>query len=133
MLNDMEHQVETMVSRLPYGRRVIETINLPEGSRLWFVNHMVDRACIGKCFAYANYEPSTGQFRIRVHHGSPIVTDSPDDAASMESGDYVVNQEDLPLNQVYQCDEKNLALLCMRELSAGEENGRIGYRPPPIE
>lgn len=134
MLNDMERQVETMVSRLPYGRRVIETINLPEESRLWFVNHMVDRACIGKCFAYANYEPATGQFRIRVHHGSPVVTDSADDSANMESGYYVVRQEDLPMNQIYQCNENNLAFLCMRELSAGEENGRLGYRPrSPIQ
>jgi hypothetical protein len=78
------------------------------------------------------YEPATGQFRIRVHHGSPIATDSADDAASMESGYYLVNQADLPMNQVYQCDENNVATLCMRELSAGEENGRIGYRPAPI-
>src|SRR5437762_14022682 len=72
----MEAQVEKMVSGLPYGRRVVETINSWNDSRLWFINHMVDRACIGKCFAYANYEPPAGQFRVRVKHGSPIVTDS---------------------------------------------------------
>ena len=50
----------------------------------------------------------------------------------MESGFYVVRQEDLPMNEIYQCDDKDLSKLCIRELSAGEENGRIGYRPPPL-
>jgi hypothetical protein len=129
MLNRMEQQVESMVNTLPYGRRVIETINLPDESRLWFVNHIVDRACIGKCFAYADYEPPSKQFRLRVTHGSPIVTDSADDGFHMETGFYVVRQEDLPMNEIYQCDDKDLSRLCMRELSAGEENGRTGYRP----
>lgn len=133
MLNDMERQVETMVSDLPYGRRVLETINLSDDSRLWFVNHIVDRACIGKCFSYSNYEPPAGQFRIRIKHGSPIGTDSVEDSVKMENGYYVVRREDLPINQIYQCNEKNLAEMCIRELSAGEENGRIGYRPPPIQ
>lgn len=127
-LNDMERQVETMVSALPYGRRVAETINSREDSRLWFVNHIVDRACIGKCFTYCNYEPPAGQFRIRVLPGSPIVTDSVRDSSDMENGFYVVRQQDLPMNQIYQCDEKDLSKLCIRDLSAGEENGRLGYR-----
>jgi hypothetical protein len=130
-LNDMEGQVERMVRSLPYGRRVIETINPRDDSRLSFINHIVDRACIGKCFAYSNYEPSARQFRIRAKPGSPIVTDSVEDSGNMETGFYIVRREDLPMNQIYQCDEKDLSKLCIRELSAGEENGRIGYRPPP--
>lgn len=129
ILNIMEAQVDNMVTILPFGRRVIETINTKDDSRLWFINHMVDRACIGKCFAYANYEPPAKQFRIRVTQGSPIVTASAEDSANMEIGYYIVRPEDLPMNQIYQCDEKDLSKLCIRELSAGEENGRIGYRP----
>jgi len=68
-----------------------------------------------------------------VHPGSPIVTDSVDDSANMESGFYVVREQDLPMNQIYQCDDKDLSKLCIRDLSAGEENGRLGYRPPPIQ
>lgn len=132
-LNDMEAQVEQMVSGLPYGRRVIETINPPSDSRLWFINHMVDRACIEKCFTYANYEPPAAQFRVRVKHGSPIVTDSNEDSFNMESGHYVVRPEDLPLNEIYQCDEKDFSKLCMRELVAGEENCRLGYWPSPLQ
>ncbi|HTQ97257.1 MAG TPA: hypothetical protein VMH89_10660, partial [Candidatus Acidoferrum sp.] len=131
ILNDMERQAEGLVSTLPFGRRVIETINPSDDSRLWFINHIVDRACIGKCFAYSNYEPATRQFRIRARPGSPVVTDSVEDNLGMETGFYLVREKDLPMNQIYQCDEKDLSKLCIRELSAGEENGRVGYRPTP--
>jgi hypothetical protein len=130
ILNDMEGQAEALVRNLPYGRRVTSTIIPPPDWRLPLVNHSLDRACIAKCFAYGNYEPSTAQFRIRVHHGSPVVTDSVEDHLEMQSGFYTVRQEDLPMNQVYQCDEKNLEKLCIRELSPGEQNGSVGYRPP---
>jgi hypothetical protein len=129
ILNDMERQAETLVSSLPYGRRVTSTILHP-GWRLPTVDHCVDRACIGRCFAYQNYEPSTAQFRIRVHHGSPVVTDSVPAHSEMQSGIYTVRKEDLPMDHIYQCDEKNLNKLCIRDLSAGEQNGSIGYRPP---
>ena len=126
-LNQMEKQAENLVSTLPYGRRVTETIAAPRDWRVLFINHIVDRACIGHCFTYSNYEPSFGQFRIRVHSGSPIVTDSVDASNDMEDGTYIVRQEDLPLAHIYQCDEKDLTRLCMRDLRAGEKNGRIGH------
>jgi hypothetical protein len=126
----MERQAEKLVSTLPYGRRVSETIIARGDSRLWFINHMVDRACIEKCFTYDNYQPPAKQFRVRVRPGSPIVTYSSEDSFDMESGFYKVRREDLPMNQIYQCSEKDLSRLCIRELSAGEENGSVGYRPP---
>jgi len=80
--------------------------------------------------AYGNYEPSITQFCTRVHHGSPLVTDLVEDHLEMQSGFYTVRKEDLPMNQIYQSDEKNLAKLCIRELSEGEQNGSVGYRLP---
>jgi hypothetical protein len=91
---------------------------------------MVDRACIGRCFSYANYEPASGQFRIRVRQGSPIVSASDDDNEDMQSGEYTILERDLPMAEIYQCDAKDLTQLCMRELAAGEKNGRLGYKPP---
>ncbi len=129
-LNQMETQAENLVSTLPYGRRVTETIGPPPDSRIFFIDHMVDRACIGRCFTYSNYEPCFGQFRIRVRPGSPLVTDSPQASNAMEYGNYVVRPEDLPMTQIYQCDEQDLTRLCMRDLTAGEKNGRLGYHPP---
>ena len=126
ILNNMERQVEVMADALPYGRRVVETIDPLEGSRVQFNNHMVDRACIGKCFAFDNYEAASRAFRIRVHHGSPIVTDSVSDSEDMQGGSYVVRAEDLPMSQIYQCDARDLSKLCIRELSQGEENGLVG-------
>jgi hypothetical protein len=127
-LNKMEDQVEQMTKTLPYGRRVIETIAAPPDSRIPFINHIVDRACIGRCFAYANYEPASGQFRIRVRPASPIATDSADSAQAMEDGKYVVRPQDLPITQIDQCGGKDFTQLCMHDLSAGEKNGSVGKR-----
>jgi hypothetical protein len=86
---------------------------------------MVDRACIGRCFTYSNYEPGTGQFRLRISpQGSPIISNS---GLALEHGDYVVRPGDLPLAQIYQSDESDLTRLSIRNLSAGEKNGRIGH------
>ena len=129
-LNKMEKQADNLVSTLPYGRRVTETIEPPPDWRIFFISHIVDRACIGHCFTYSNYEPSFGQFRIRVRPGSPLVTDSFEASNDMEYGNYVVRPQDLPMTQIYQCDEKDLTQLCRRDLTAGEKNGRLGYHPP---
>jgi hypothetical protein len=48
----------------------------------------------------------------------------------MQSGEYQVQDEDLPVMQIFQCDEKDLTQLCIRELASGEKNGRLGYKPP---
>jgi hypothetical protein len=71
VLNRMEQQAEDLVHDLPYGRRVVETISSQPDWRIWFINHIVDRACIGHCYAYANYEPASGQFRVRVRPAAP--------------------------------------------------------------
>ncbi len=130
VLNRMETAAERLVSRLPFGTRVIETIWSPDDSRVSFIGHLADRACIGHCFSYANYEPASGQFRIRVRPGSPVVSASDDDTEDMQSGEYQVQDEDLPVMQLFQCDEKDLTKLCLRSLTSGEKNGRIGYKPP---
>jgi hypothetical protein len=122
-LNKMEDQVEEMVKTLPYGRRVTETINAPRDSRILFINHIVDRACIGRCFSYSNYEPASGQFRIRARSGSPLVTDSVDFSQAMEDGKYVVRPQDLPMTQIDQCGGNDFTRLCMHDLAAGEKNG----------
>jgi hypothetical protein len=124
ILNNMEAQVQQMVSGLPYGRRLITTIHAGSDSRLPFIDHMVDRACIEKCFVYSNYEASAKQFRIRANPGSPMVTDSMEDAGKMEAGTYLVRHQDLPMNQIYQCDALDFSKLCMRTLVAGEQNGQ---------
>jgi hypothetical protein len=130
ILNRMEAQAEKLLSGLPAGTKVVATIFEPPGSRMEFIAHIVDRACIGRCFSYANYEPSSGQFRIRVRQGSPVATASADDSEEIEGGAYEVQEEDLPLKLVYQCDSRDLTKLCLRDLAEGEKTGQFGVRPP---
>jgi hypothetical protein len=130
-LNRMEAQIERLVATLPRGERVTATIWASPDSRVPFIMHMVDRACVQRCFSYQNYEPPSGQFRVRVDQaGSPLNTNDSDASQQMEAGEYVVQPGDLPMAQIYQCDENDLTQPCVRQLSAGETNGRIGYHPP---
>jgi len=123
----METDVERYVSTLPPGQRVASTIWTFLGSRV-FIMHIVDRACIGHAFSYSNYEPSTQQFRVRAAPGNPIVVANFATADTLQTGRYVVRPQDLPMAQIYQCD-LSLTRLCMRQLTAGEVNGRYGVQP----
>jgi hypothetical protein len=129
VLNRMEQQIGTLVSTLPPRQRVLATILASPHSKVPFIVHMADRACIGKCFSYENYEPASGQFRVRVQDDSPAASPDVDDRQDMESGEYVVKPEDLPMWQIYQCDAQDMTRLCLRPLTAGEVNGRLSPHP----
>jgi hypothetical protein len=126
-VNRMERQVVQLVSQLPPNQRVMATIEKPENSRV-LIQHIVDRACITRCFSYGNYEPSTGLFRVRATPGNPYVVSSYNDAVDMENGEYIVQPEDLPVYQIYQCSLNGIDL-CIRPLEAGEDNDRTGVHP----
>jgi hypothetical protein len=127
-LNRMEASADGVTQQLPFGTRAVSTIFAPNDYRTIFL-HIPDRACIGHCFLVSNYEPSTRQFRVRVREGSAVVTASVDDSQDMQSGTYDVQEEDLPLKQIYQCHAENLAQICIRDLAEDEKNGRLGYHP----
>jgi hypothetical protein len=122
-LNRMEANAERLVRDLPFGTKVVTTIKAPEDWRVPFIDHVVDRACIGHCFSYANYEPSSGQFRVRVRLDSPAVTAFEEDGEDMTAGEYEVQGEDLPMKVIYQCDLADRAKLCLADLAAGEKTG----------
>jgi hypothetical protein len=124
----MEDSAEKITRELPPGTRVIATTFEPPDYRMVAL-HVVDRACVGHCFLYSNYEASTKQFRLRVREGSPVVVGSPDDSGDMESGTYDVQEDDLPLKEIYQCDGRDWTKLCVRDLKSGEKNGAGGIRP----
>jgi hypothetical protein len=130
VLNRMELAAGRLVGTLPPGQRILATIWPFPDSRLPHIVHLVDRACIGKCFVFQNYEPPSAQFRVRVRPGSPLVTDDSNNVEKMEAGEYSMQEKDLPMSEIYQCDEKDLTKLCLRTLAAGELNGRLGYHPP---
>jgi hypothetical protein len=128
LLNRMEAQVERLVSTLPPGQRVLATIKPPTGSRV-LIQHMLDRACIGHCFSYGNYEPTTGMFHVRALPGNSYNMLDGDSTASMEDGSYEVQPRDLPAYQVYQCSVAGTDL-CIRPLEEGEDNDRLGVHHP---
>jgi hypothetical protein len=129
-LNRLEANAEKVVASLPPGTRVIPTISADPEWRIEFIAHMVDRACVGRCFVFSNYEPSSGQFRVRVvERGSWIVTPSADDADDMQGGSYEIERGDLPLKHIYQCERGDWMKVCARDLAEGENTGTGWVRP----
>jgi hypothetical protein len=119
-LNRLEDHLDAAISQLTPGQRVI---NAPASNSLrsFCFHHDLDRACIGHCFSYANYEPSTRQFRIRAQPGNGIVMDNYADVAAVESGVYIVGARDLPLNLLYECGKRSV---CLSSLQAGDTAGK---------
>jgi len=124
--NNMELQAERLERTVPRNSRILATIKPLEGSRI-LIQHIADRACIGYCFSYGNYEPSS-EFRVRAMPGNPYVMSDYDLVVDMEDGTYEVQPEDLPAYQLYQCSDDGTKL-CIRPLAAGEENDRLGVHP----
>ena len=131
VLNDMAEQTAALIEPLVPGQRVLFTIS-NRGSRV-LVGHFVDEACVGHCFSYGNYEASTGQYRVRAAPGNPFVMADFGATERMEDGIYEVQESELPAYQIYQCDATGRKL-CIRELSAGEENNRGAvFRGSPFQ
>jgi hypothetical protein len=126
-LNRLEANAEKLVAGLPADTRVIVTTQAPGDSRISFIGHAVERACIGHCFSYANYEPASGQFRVRVRKGSPVAASSTDDAEDMMSGQFEFDDLGFALKQIYQCDANDLTKLCVRDISSGEAGDGIEH------
>jgi len=97
--NRVENEVAALVAKLPPGQRVVAGIS-DSGSRLNALLHVVDRACIGHCFSYGNYEPATGQFRIRVAGPNRVIAATMGVVQELEEGQHVVTAAEEPLYSV---------------------------------
>ena len=122
-LNTLESRAEALVANLPPDSLVIPVLKAPLGSRIPFIGHTVDRACVGHCFSYSNYEPSSGQFRLRAHPRSFVVTPFAAISEDMAAGNYVVRGSDPPFKNIYQCDPASFTALCIRDLAPGQKTG----------
>jgi hypothetical protein len=122
-INRMEAQIAQLVSKLPPGQRVMGSIVSDDTTRV-LKQHILDRACIGHCFSYGNYEPGSHDFRVRARPGNAYVLADFDQAAATEDGDYVVQPRDLPLYQVYECGDDGQKF-CIAPLHAGEKNNAV--------
>ena len=117
-LNSLEERVERSVAALPAGRRVVSDIEFNEDSRV-VIEHIVDRACIGRCFSYENYEPPSGLFRVRAAPGNSIVYAGEAGESNAESTEERVKALDPPVFEISQCNGSSLSI-CVRELSPDE-------------
>ncbi len=114
-LNLLEARMQDTVAALPAGQRVISALDAPD-LRVNALAHMIDRVCVGHCYSYANYEPSTAQFRVRADVENPYVASKYEDSWLMQVGLYVVKDRDLPL---YQVDMDAQGRMGLRSLPAG--------------
>src|SRR5580704_6333761 len=85
IINKIERQAERLERTLPPDQRVLATIMPLPGSRI-LIQHIADRACIGYCFSYGNYEPGSGEFRVHASPGNPYVMSSFEAVPDMEDG-----------------------------------------------
>ena len=124
-LNVFENRMTAAVGQLPPGQRVLNGVNA-RGLHVNAMVHMIDRVCVGRCYSYGNYEPSTAQFRVRVLDESPLVVSANADSMKIEVGTYIVQPRDLPLYQVVADDTGQLSI---RSLTAGEATGISIWNP----
>ena len=125
ILNSVEDRMARLVSQLPAGQRIVSAIDAPD-LRINPLTHMIDRVCIGRCYSYANYEASTGQFRIRTVADNPIVVSTYLSAWELEIGSYLTRERDLPLYEVNIDSNHRLVLL---SLLAGVPSGITHWNP----
>jgi hypothetical protein len=124
-LNSFEDRMQDTVAMLAPGQRVISAVQDPE-LRVNALAHMIDRVCIGHCYSYANYEPSTAQFRIRAEAQNPYVAYSYRQSWELQIGAYVVRESDLPL---YQVDLDENGKMVLKDLKAGVACGSTEWDP----
>ncbi|PWT92674.1 MAG: hypothetical protein C5B56_01995 [Proteobacteria bacterium] len=124
-LNAFEDRMQDVVAMLPPGERVISPL-IDTSSRINTVGHMIDRVCVGRCFSYANYEPSTAQFRVRAVRRNPLVIARYADSLTLQTGGYVVKDSDPPL---YRIDLDREGRIFLRSLKAGARSDSTDWRP----
>jgi|SRR5579862_4487555 len=117
-LNTLEDGVDQLVSQLPAGARVLGYFPT-RNRRISPALHTLDRACIGHCFSYGNYEPMSRQFRVRAVPGNRFVIADFDDEHAVDIGKYVVQPRDLPVYLIYLCGDMR-DHVCSKPLQAGE-------------
>jgi hypothetical protein len=123
-LNRFEDRLDRAVAQLTPGQRVVSPI-LDSDLRANALAHMVDRACVGHCCSYANYEPSTAQFRVRAVAPNPCVISEYGDSWDMQNGEYIFKPADLP---IYSLDVSQSGALIVRPLKAGARSGASIWR-----
>lgn len=118
-INGLQRKVDSLVTTVPAGSRVIAML-YEENSRAQVLSHLVDRSCMGYCFSYAHYEPSTTQFRLRAVRRNAFVLSDIDRLQQFDQGTFTVQPWEAPIYQIDLCADA----LCVRKRRAGDRLGR---------
>jgi hypothetical protein len=108
---------------------VVSTLTTPPGraSRVAPFTHAVDFACTGRCFAWGNYEPSSGAFRVRAVRENDFVVWRRADFWAIERGGYAIPAQPAPIWKVHRCPGASAAeAICVSEAIPGE---RLSLEP----
>jgi hypothetical protein len=118
-LNQVEAELTRLVSDLPPGARLAVALRDSASRRLNGLEHVTSAACLGRCWDYGNYEPSSAAFRVRVSGPNGVVADEMRIVSEIGSGQHIVTLEEAPLYTA--CPSKvSSAQFELRKLGAGE-------------
>ena len=119
-MNRIEAKVTELTAGLPPGQRVVAALQDSGSERLNGLIHVGGAACWGHCFDYANYEPATAQFRIRVGRPNPAAAPTMQIVQELEKGTHIVTSEEAPLYSI--CPSQDPAQpFFLKKLGAGEK------------
>jgi hypothetical protein len=116
-LNLVEQKVARAVSTLPPDSRVIATL---KDSRLYVqaLQHVAGRPCIGRCFDFADYEPSTAQFRLRALPGNAFAITDSADIDNLEHKQFIFNRADVLVYRLFPCQAGRE--ICQERVTPGQ-------------
>ena len=118
-LNRVEAQLTQLLSNLPPRTRVVAALRDSGSWRLNGLIHVGSAACLGRCWDYGNYEPSTAQFRVRASAPNGVVVDDMQIVSDMEAGEHIVTAAEAPLYSVCPATTPG-GWFELRRLEAGE-------------
>jgi hypothetical protein len=118
-LNHVEAELTRLVSELPPNARVASALQDSASRRINGLVHAGSSACLGRCWDYGNYEPSSAAFRVRVSGPNGVVAGDVRTVIEIEEGQHLVTSEEAPLYSVCPAKESG-AQFELRRLEAGE-------------
>jgi len=109
------------------------TISTPAKSPGIDAEHILDRACIGHCFSYENYEPPSASFAYEPLPATRLSMSSPPSnrmaRATRNSRQDLAKSARRAVFEIARCDG-SAANICVRQLSPDEiEDLLEGYQP----
>jgi hypothetical protein len=128
--NQVEAEITRLVSELPPGARVVARVWDSASTHLDGLAHVGSGACIEHCFDFANYEPSTGAFRVRVQGPNGVVASERSVVNDIEIGSHVVTPEEAPLYSICAPGGPGPRLV-LRKLAAGEKTCLVNLPVAP--